>query len=225
MAGVEVESVVVNMSGGRLGARTHAARLGLNGAAVTEGDAHRVLTAAAQAGADPGRVALHLIPRGFSLDAQRGVADPRGMIGDFLGGETQHSLVRRLGGAQSDACDRALPSARRRHRRVALCGGPVDAGRRRGGTGRGADRFRRRRDHHRRLRRGPARACRFRAGRRPSRDDGHRARALDQPCRRRADEDDARRLHARRGGRARDAVDPSRRRREGPAGADRPSPN
>jgi cell division protein FtsA len=87
MAGVEVESVIVNMSGGRLGSRVHSARLGLNGAAVAEADAHRVLTAAAQAGADPGRAALHRIPKGFSLDAQRGVADPRGMIGETLGAE------------------------------------------------------------------------------------------------------------------------------------------
>lgn len=87
MAGVEVESVIVNMSGGRLGARTHAARLDVSGTAVADSDAHRVLTAAALSAADPGRVALHMIPKGFWLDAQRGVADPRGMIGDTLGAE------------------------------------------------------------------------------------------------------------------------------------------
>lgn len=87
MAGVEVDSVIVNMSGGRLGSRLHSARLALTNPAVTDGDAHRILTAAAEAGADPARAALHLIPKGFSLDAQRGVADPKGMVGETLGAD------------------------------------------------------------------------------------------------------------------------------------------
>ena len=87
MAGVEVESLVVNMSGGRLGARVHAARISVRGANVGEGEALRVLDAAAQNGAAVGRVALHMIPKGFSLDQQNGVADPRGLIGEELGAE------------------------------------------------------------------------------------------------------------------------------------------
>ncbi len=87
MAGVEVESVVVNMSGGRLSSRTHAALLAVDGASVGEADMQRVLEAAAQAGGNGPRAALHLIPMGFSLDAQRGVADPRGMVGEELGAE------------------------------------------------------------------------------------------------------------------------------------------
>jgi cell division protein FtsA len=87
MAGVEVESVIVNMSGGRLGSRLHAASVAIDGAAVADADLQRVLEAAAQAGGNPARAPLHLIPNGFWLDAQRGVADPRGMVGAELGAD------------------------------------------------------------------------------------------------------------------------------------------
>jgi cell division protein FtsA len=87
MAGVEVESVIVNMSGGRLGARVHAAEIGLGVEGVTEADMARVLEGAAQAGANPARVPLHLTPLTFALDAQRGIADPKGMVGEALGAE------------------------------------------------------------------------------------------------------------------------------------------
>ncbi len=92
MAGVEVESVVVNMSGGRLASGVHSARVGVRGATVGDSETSRVLEAAAQAGASPGRAALHLIPKGFSLDAQRGVADPSGMVGETLGAELSLSM-------------------------------------------------------------------------------------------------------------------------------------
>jgi cell division protein FtsA len=87
MAGVEVESVIVNMSGGRLSSRLHAAKIGASGLTVGDAETHRVLEAAAQAGPTPGRLALHAIPKGFSLDAQGGIADPRGMIGEELGAD------------------------------------------------------------------------------------------------------------------------------------------
>jgi cell division protein FtsA len=87
MAGVEVEGVIVNMSGGRLGSRLHAASVAVGGAAVADADLQRVLEAAAQAGGNPTRAPLHLIPNGFWLDAQRGVADPRGMVGAELGAD------------------------------------------------------------------------------------------------------------------------------------------
>jgi cell division protein FtsA len=87
MAGVEVESVIVNLSGGRLGSQLFAAKIGVQGKAVGEYEIHRVLEAASHASAQAGRAALHAIPTGFSLDAQRGVHDPKGMIGDELGAE------------------------------------------------------------------------------------------------------------------------------------------
>lgn len=87
MAGVELESVIVNISGGRLSSQLYAAKLPLHGKAAREQDVHRVLEAASAASAQKGRAVLHAIPTGFWLDAQRGVSDPKGMVGDELGAE------------------------------------------------------------------------------------------------------------------------------------------
>jgi cell division protein FtsA len=87
MAGVEVEGVIVNMSGGRLGSQLYDAKIGVKGKAVGDYEVHRVLEAASAASAQAGRAALHAIPTGFSLDTQRGVHDPKGMLGDELGAE------------------------------------------------------------------------------------------------------------------------------------------
>ncbi len=87
MAGVEVDSVVVNMSGGRLSSQLYDAKTALRGKAVGDHEIHRVLEAAAAAGACAGRSVLHAVPTGYWLDATRGVRDPKGMIGDELGAE------------------------------------------------------------------------------------------------------------------------------------------
>jgi cell division protein FtsA len=87
MAGVELESVVVNLSGGRLSSQLYAAKIGIHGKAVRDYEVHRVLEAASAASASPGRAVLHALPTGFSLDGQRGVRDPKGMGGDVLGAE------------------------------------------------------------------------------------------------------------------------------------------
>ena len=87
MAGVEVESVIVNMSGGRLSSQLYAAKIGVHGKAVGDYEVHRVFEAASAASAHAGRAVLHAVPSGFWLDAQRGVHDPKGMLGDELGAE------------------------------------------------------------------------------------------------------------------------------------------
>ena len=87
MAGVQVESVIVNVTGGRLGSHLYNAKIGIGGRAVSEGDVHRVLEAAASRTARQGRAVLHSLPNGFSLDSTRGVRDPKGMIGDDLGAD------------------------------------------------------------------------------------------------------------------------------------------
>jgi cell division protein FtsA len=84
MAGVEVESVIVNLSGGRLASRVHAGKTGVSGEPIGDAETHAVLANAAQAGEAQGRLILHAIPKSFSLDGQHGVADPRGMIGEEL---------------------------------------------------------------------------------------------------------------------------------------------
>jgi cell division protein FtsA len=85
MAKVQVEGVIVNMAGGRLGANHYSARINVAGRPVADGDLHRVREAAARGGARAGRAVLHALPNGYTLDAMAGVDEPRGMIGDELG--------------------------------------------------------------------------------------------------------------------------------------------
>jgi cell division protein FtsA len=87
MAGVQVESVIVNLSGGRLGSQLYHAQVGIGGKAVSDQDIHRVLEAAASRTEQQGRALLHSLPTGFSLDSTRGIRDPKGMIGDTLGAD------------------------------------------------------------------------------------------------------------------------------------------
>ncbi|WOJ88571.1 cell division protein FtsA [Methylocapsa polymorpha] len=87
MAGVQVESVIVNASGGRLASQLFDAKVAIAGRAVTEADVHRVLEACTTRGGRHGRAALHSLPIGFSLGETRHIQDPRGMIGDELGAD------------------------------------------------------------------------------------------------------------------------------------------
>ena len=85
MAHVQVESVIVNVTGGRLGSHLYSAKVHLGGKPVSEYDTHRVLEAAASRTAQQGRAVLHSLPNGFSVDSTTGIRDPKGMIGDDLG--------------------------------------------------------------------------------------------------------------------------------------------
>ena len=87
MAGVQVESVIVNVTGGRVGSRHFKAQISIDGRAVGESDLHRVLEAAAAQTERDGRAVLHALPTGFSLDATDGIRDPKGMIGTTLGAD------------------------------------------------------------------------------------------------------------------------------------------
>jgi cell division protein FtsA len=87
MAGVEVESVIVNVTGGRLASQLYSAKISIGGRTVSDSDIHRVLEAATATKARQGRAVLHSLPTGCSLDGTRGILDARGMIGDELGAE------------------------------------------------------------------------------------------------------------------------------------------
>ena len=76
MAGAEVQSVIVNMSGGRLSSQLLAAKIAVRGKPVSDYEVHRVIEATSAASAQPGRAVLHAIATGFRLDAQQGVRDP-----------------------------------------------------------------------------------------------------------------------------------------------------
>jgi cell division protein FtsA len=85
MAGVTVESLIVNLSAGRLGSETYTATIGLSGQAVEEADIGRVLGAGRRHSVTEGRSVVHSLPIGYSLDSDSGIADPRGMLGSRLG--------------------------------------------------------------------------------------------------------------------------------------------
>jgi cell division protein FtsA len=87
MAGVEVESVIINATGGRLGSQLFDAKVAIGGRAVSQGDIHRVLEACTARGGRDGRAVLHSLPIGFSIGETRHIEDPRGMIGEELGAD------------------------------------------------------------------------------------------------------------------------------------------
>ena len=84
MAKVEVQSVIVSQTGGRLGSQSFAASVDLRVGSVADQDVKRVLAAAASHSVRPGRAVLHALPTGYALDGQPGVTDPRGLMGQSL---------------------------------------------------------------------------------------------------------------------------------------------
>jgi cell division protein FtsA len=85
MAGVTVESLIVNLSCGRLASETYSAGVGLTGKPVEQTDIGRVLAAGRRHSVSEGRSVVHSLPIGYSLDSASGIADPRGMFGTRLG--------------------------------------------------------------------------------------------------------------------------------------------
>ena len=81
MASVELESVVVSVSAGRLGSELFAAEIEIAGSAVSDGDIARVLSAGSRHSVREGRAVLHSLPIGYALDDGNGIRDPRGMLG------------------------------------------------------------------------------------------------------------------------------------------------
>ena len=84
-AGVTVQSVIVNISSGRLGSETFSAKVSLDGHEVEDRDLQRVLTAVNERSVREDRSVLHALPISYALDGHNGIRDPRGMVGDTLG--------------------------------------------------------------------------------------------------------------------------------------------
>jgi cell division protein FtsA len=84
-ASVQLESVVVSISAGRIGSELYAATINVAGSAISEGDIGRVLTAGSDYSVRQGRVLLHSLPIGYSLDGVRGIGEPRGMLAREFG--------------------------------------------------------------------------------------------------------------------------------------------
>lgn len=85
MAGLTIESLIVNVSTGRLQSDIYTATIDLGGQEVDANDLRKVLAAAGQQSLRQDRAILHSLPTGFSLDGERGISDPLSMFGDALG--------------------------------------------------------------------------------------------------------------------------------------------
>jgi cell division protein FtsA len=85
MAGLTVDSLIVNLTAGRLKSKSFSATINLGGHEVDAADIKRVLAAGAKQALKAEREVVHSLPVAFSLDAERGMRDPRGMVGDTLG--------------------------------------------------------------------------------------------------------------------------------------------
>ena len=84
-AGLTVESLIVNVSAGRLKSDTHSAAVNMGGKEVERSDLKKVIAAAAAQISNDDRSVLHCLTTGYRLDGERSVRDPRGMFGDELG--------------------------------------------------------------------------------------------------------------------------------------------
>jgi cell division protein FtsA len=84
-AGVELSSVAVSVSGGRLSSERLEANVGVSGSTVTDSDVARLLGTCSSHSARDGRAVLHSLPIGYTLDEVRGVREPRGMLAKRFG--------------------------------------------------------------------------------------------------------------------------------------------
>jgi cell division protein FtsA len=85
MASVEIESVVLSISAGRLSGELFGADIDIVGSGVSDGDIARVLAAGSRHSLRDGRAVLHSLPVGYSIDGADGIRDPRGMLGGRFG--------------------------------------------------------------------------------------------------------------------------------------------
>jgi cell division protein FtsA len=84
-AKVQVDAVIVSISAGRVASELLASSVDVKGATVTENDISRAFSAATRSSAKPGRVLLHALPIGYTIDGASGIRDPRGMMAHQFG--------------------------------------------------------------------------------------------------------------------------------------------
>jgi len=85
MAGMTVESLIVTLTAGRLASDTFSASVALGNVEIEDSSIQRVLAAGSAQRVSDDRVVVHSMPIGYALDGNRGIADPRGMMGNRLG--------------------------------------------------------------------------------------------------------------------------------------------
>jgi len=83
-AGITVQSVVVNVTAGRLGSETFSATVDLGGQEVEKSDIQRVLRSVNSRSVRAERSIVHGLPIGYTIDGQKGIKDPRGLVGEKL---------------------------------------------------------------------------------------------------------------------------------------------
>jgi len=83
-AGLTVQSVIVNVTAGRLGSETFSATVNLGAQEVEKSDIQRVLRSVNSRSVRPERSIVHALPIGYAIDGQKGVQDPRGLVGEKL---------------------------------------------------------------------------------------------------------------------------------------------
>ncbi len=195
VAGVSVQGVAVTTSGGQLASHRLASEVALGPRPIADVDLSRAISTALGQVKMPGRRPIHLLPIAWSVDAQRGVRDPRSMFGKALrlgpdgrlderGDVPDPRLLRRAG----------APGVRRRGRRSLRLGARRARGRR-DGPWLHLHRHGRRLDLGGRVRRRLAGARRQSGRRRRACDRRHRPRPLHLHRRRRAHQDPARLGH------------------------------
>jgi cell division protein FtsA len=85
VAGVAVQGVSVTTSGGQLASNRVTSQVSLGARPISDNDLSRAIGAALAQVRMPGRRPIHLLPIAWSVDAQRGIRDPRSMFGRLLG--------------------------------------------------------------------------------------------------------------------------------------------
>ncbi|UXM94543.1 cell division protein FtsA [Bartonella sp. HY329] len=87
MAGLIVDSVIVNFSAGKLKSTQVHSKIKINGDKVDMRDVRRVLSECSRSAFDLDRYIVHSLPGNFNLDGETGISDPRDMMGHELGAE------------------------------------------------------------------------------------------------------------------------------------------
>ncbi|WP_180901357.1 cell division protein FtsA [Martelella soudanensis] len=104
MAGITIDSLIVNVSAGRLHSDTYTAAIDLGGQDVDSSDLRRVLSAVSRRSINEERQVLHSLPAGFTLDGERGIRDPLGMYGETLGVDLHVVTAERLALRNLELC-------------------------------------------------------------------------------------------------------------------------
>lgn len=89
MAGVDIKAVCVNVGGGHISIFPSHGVIAVKEREIGQQEINRVVDAARAVAIPLDREVLHVIPRGFIVDGQNGINDPRGMSGVRLEAEVQ----------------------------------------------------------------------------------------------------------------------------------------